>query len=70
MQAFLLEVHEHVGDNTTVSKDAVFPLFTKLAQLQHAVVEEHRMLVVKNRILEEMERWLTLAETEVPQVTT
>lgn len=69
MQTLLFEVHENVGDNTTVSKGTVFPLFTKLAQLQHTVVEEQRMLVVKYRILEEMESWLALAEMDVPQVT-
>jgi hypothetical protein len=47
------QVQDSVGSNAAISKDIIYPLFDRLGTLQTALVEELRLLVVRQRLYEE-----------------
>ncbi|KAG2482843.1 hypothetical protein HYH03_018280 [Edaphochlamys debaryana] len=47
-------VHETVGNAAAVSKDAVYPLFDRLGALHTGLHQELRMLVVRQRLYDEL----------------
>ncbi|GAX72985.1 hypothetical protein CEUSTIGMA_g437.t1 [Chlamydomonas eustigma] len=53
VQHTLLQVQDSVGSNAAISKDIIYPLFDRLGTLQIALVEELRLLVVRQRLYEE-----------------
>lgn len=52
----LLQAQDTVGGANAVSKEAVFPLFNRLGALHMAMAEELRVLVVRQRLYEDLEK--------------
>jgi hypothetical protein len=50
------QVQSKVGGSNAVSKEAVFPLFNQLGALHKAITEELRLLVVRQRLYEDLEK--------------
>ncbi|EFJ47078.1 hypothetical protein VOLCADRAFT_105292 [Volvox carteri f. nagariensis] len=50
----LVQVHESVGQSAAVSKDTVYPLFDRLGALHTGLHQELRMLVVRQRLYDEL----------------
>ncbi|GLI70957.1 hypothetical protein VaNZ11_016056 [Volvox africanus] len=50
----LVQVHDSVGQSAAVSKDMVYPLFDRLGALHTGLHQELRMLVVRQRLYDEL----------------
>ncbi|PNH03823.1 hypothetical protein TSOC_010090, partial [Tetrabaena socialis] len=56
----ILQVHDAVGSSAAVSKDVVYPMFDRLGALHAGLHQELRMLVVRQRLYEELTELATI----------